>query len=92
MQTKRYTSHSIMNTDGKYIIERKITEALMGAIHMGKESIEYDGHKLTIVKDVIKDGRRITTVEVKPVDEAELTDEELKDIADEERFEYKRGN
>ena len=92
MQTKKYTSHSIMNTDGKYIIERKITEALMGAIHKGQESIEYDGHTLTIVKDVIKDGRRVTTVSVKPVEEVELTDEELKDIADEERFEYERGN
>ena len=65
MKTTRYTSHSIQRTDGKFIQCKAETEAILSVLYQGLDALMVGDKLVTVEKDEIKDGCRVTTVSVK---------------------------
>ena len=65
MQTTKYVSHSIQRTDGKFIQCKAETEAILASLYQGFDTVMIGDKLVTVEKDQIKDGCRVTTVSVK---------------------------
>ena len=68
MKTVRYTNHTLMTKDNKFITGRVETEVILQMIYSGENFTKFEGKTLSVFSDKIEtvegENKRVTVIEV----------------------------